>query len=88
MLNVDRNDEPRFLPHQGPSVGSWNYPDALFVGKGGMTLAEYRTQFALWCAVKSPLMLGNDLRQMSVDDEAYKIITNRLLIEVNQVCGT
>ncbi len=29
--------------------------------------------FALWCAVKSPLMLGTDLRQLSQDDEAYAV---------------
>ncbi len=29
--------------------------------------------FALWCAVKSPLMLGTDLRQMTMDDEAYRV---------------
>ncbi len=29
--------------------------------------------FALWCAVKSPLMLGTDLRDMTREDEAYKV---------------
>ena len=28
--------------------------------------------FALWCLVKSPLMLGTDLRELSVDSEAYR----------------
>ena len=40
--------------------------------------------FALWCAVKSPLMLGMDLRQLEVGDVAFEIITNSELIEVNQ----
>lgn len=44
LKNIDRNDENRFQgPEvQGPAVGAWNYPDALFVGKGGMTDIEYR----------------------------------------------
>ena len=40
LTNIDRNDENRFVANQGPSKG-WNYPDALFVGKGGMTNTEY-----------------------------------------------
>ena len=72
LTNLDRNDELRFVANQGPKIG-WSYPDALFVGKGGMTMTEYRTMFALWCAVKSPLMLGSDLRNMTEDDEAYKV---------------
>ena len=61
-----------YLCGQGPQWG-WNYPDALFVGKGGMTLTEYQTMFTLWCIIKSPLMLGNDLRIMEETDEAYKV---------------
>ena len=73
LTNIDRNDENRFVENQGPNKG-WNYPDALFVGKGGMTITEYKTMFALWCVVKSPLMLGSDLRNMTMEDEAYKVI--------------
>ena len=73
LMNLDRNDEDRFLDRQGPEFGAWNYPDALFVGKGGMTMTEYRSSFALWCAVKSPLMLGMDLRNMTKGDEAYEV---------------
>lgn len=72
-MNLDRNDEDRFLDRQGPELGAWNYPDALFVGKGGMSMTEYRSTFSLWCAVKSPLMLGMDLRDMKKGDEAYQV---------------
>ena len=38
MWNLDINDEIRFRQPgvQGPETGGWNYPDGLFVGKGGM----------------------------------------------------
>ena len=49
-----------------------------------MSMDEYRTMFALWCMIKSPLMLGSDLTLMTKDDEAYKIITNKWLLDVNQ----
>ncbi len=32
--------------------------------------------FALWCAVKSPLMLGSDLREMTVEDDGYQVGNN------------
>ena len=37
VLTVDINDENRFRKAgvQGPESGGWNYPDGLFVGKGG-----------------------------------------------------
>ena len=39
MWNIDINDEERYrqIGVQGPEYG-WNYPDALFVGKGGSDL--------------------------------------------------
>ena len=37
-----------------------------------MLAGQYRTMFALWCLVKSPLMLGTDLRDLRVDSEAYR----------------
>ena len=49
-----------------------------------MTITEYRTMFALWCLVKSPLMLGSDLTKMTKDSEAYGIITNERLLAINQ----
>lgn len=85
LWNIDVNDEVRYRQEgvQGPDNG-WNYPDGLFIGKGGMSDTEYRTMFALWCLVKSPLMLGVDLTTLSRESEAYKIITNERLLAINQ----
>jgi len=85
LWNIDINDEDRFQGEfvQGPARG-WNYPDALFVGKGGMSEAEYRSMFALWALVKAPLMLGVDLTTVTKDSPAYRIITNPGLLAVNQ----
>jgi len=85
LWNIDVNDEERYRQDgvQGPEFG-WNYPDGLFVGKGGMTDIEYQSMFALWCLVKAPLMLGADLRTITRESEAYKIITNPDLLAVNQ----
>jgi hypothetical protein len=41
--------------------GHWNDDDMLEVGNPGLSIAEQRTHFALWCMVKSPLMVLSSL---------------------------
>ncbi|ORY55287.1 glycoside hydrolase family 27 protein [Pseudomassariella vexata] len=62
--------------------GGWNDLDMLEVGNGGMSDAEYKTQFSVWAAVKSPLIMGNDLRIVKPQDLA--ILSNAAVIAVNQ----
>ncbi|KAJ1563936.1 hypothetical protein HK405_000248, partial [Cladochytrium tenue] len=62
--------------------GGFNDMDMLEVGNGGMTTAEYRTHFAVWAALKSVLLLGNDVTVMSAAD--FAIISNPEVIAVNQ----
>ncbi|HPC36339.1 MAG TPA: glycoside hydrolase family 27 protein [Candidatus Marinimicrobia bacterium] len=59
----------------------WNDPDMLEVGNG-MTLAEDRAHFSLWCIQAAPLIAGNDLRDMS--PEVRDILTNKELIAIDQ----
>ena len=73
-------NQGRLAPYAGP--GHWNDPDMMEVGNGGMTAAEYRTHFSLWCMLAAPLMAGNDLRAMSA--ETREILTNRDVIAVDQ----
>jgi len=51
-------------------------------GGSGLTLSEQRAHFTLWCLMKAPLLLANDLR--SIPDEIWNIISNRELIAINQ----
>lgn len=66
--------------YAGP--GHWNDPDMLEVGNGGMTKDEYKTHFSMWAMLASPLMAGNDLRDM--DASTKEILTNDDVIAVNQ----
>ncbi len=52
------------------------------VGTEGCTAEDYNMQFALWCIMGSPLMLGCDIR--NIDDHSLKLVTNRELISINQ----
>ncbi len=67
-------------PYAGP--GHWNDPDMLEVGNGGLTLAENRAHFSLWCLFAAPLMAGNDLKAMT--PEIREILTNAEAIAVDQ----
>ena len=62
----------------------WNDPDMLMIGMTGLTLTMNQTHFAMWCMLNSPLLLGLDLRRVSVGDELYNIIANKDLIALNQ----
>jgi len=62
--------------------GGWNDPDMLEVGNGGMTTAEYRAHFSMWCILAAPLMSGNDLRSMT--PEITAILANKDVIALDQ----
>jgi alpha-galactosidase len=60
----------------------WNDPDMLEVGNKGLTVAESRAHFSLWCILAAPLIAGNDVRIMS--DEIRNILTNSEVIALDQ----
>jgi len=62
--------------------GGWQDLDALEVGIGGMTDEEYMAHFALWAALKSPLLIGADLRTLSA--KALSILNNPAILAINQ----
>lgn len=66
------------------SPGHYNDMDMLQVGRG-MNYEEDKTHFSMWCMMNSPLLAGNDLRNMS--DETLSILTNTEVIALNQDSG-
>lgn len=66
--------------YAGP--GHWNDPDMLEVGNGNLTIDENRAHFSLWSILAAPLMLGNDIRELS--PEIHQILTNKEVIAINQ----
>lgn len=57
-------------------------------GKGNVAVGktngdeEYRTEFALWCMLSAPLMLGGDVRNLNEFSE--KLVLNKGLLRINQ----
>lgn len=78
--------------HPLSSPGCWGYPDMLEVGvvgqdgksEGGLSFAEERTHFGLWCVISSPLTLSFDLGNATAMDRVWPIITNRQALAVSQ----
>ena len=72
-------------PFSGP--GHWNDPDMLEIGtkeKGqpGLTPDEEYTHMTLWCLVCAPLLLGNDLTEMT--PFTLNLLENDEVLSVNQ----
>ncbi|KXS16849.1 glycoside hydrolase family 27 protein [Gonapodya prolifera JEL478] len=78
MTLLDMNAE--LTEFGGP--GGWNDPDMLEVGNGKMSYEEYKTHFLLWAALKSPLLLGSDLRNW--DKQYADMVKHEEVIRVNQ----
>lgn len=77
--------------YAGPA--GWNDPDMLVVGIGGKSMSigaeskgctkeQYKSHFSLWCMMASPLLCGNDIRNMS--DSTRQILLDEDLITINQ----
>jgi len=85
MRNTDINK--KLYQHAAP--GAWNDPDLLVVGinqRGAMiNEVQSRSHFSLWSIMNSPLMLGNDFRDLKhIEPWVLNIIMNRDVILVNQ----
>lgn len=78
------------MPIVNQAARFWNYTgfwahndwDMLEVGNGNLTLEENRSHFALWAALKSPLIIGTPLD--GIDEDILRILSNKEIIEFNQ----
>lgn len=62
--------------------GAWNDMDMLEVGNGGMTDEEYKLHFSMWAMMKSPLIMGTDVRSMNA--KTLSIYSNSAVIAISQ----
>lgn len=71
---------------QKAGPGRWNDLDMLQVGNGALNRDESITHFSLWSALKSPLILGNDVSTdlERFSNESLAIVANEHVIAVNQ----
>ncbi|SCU89907.1 LADA_0F00496g1_1 [Lachancea dasiensis] len=67
---------------QNAGVGGWNDLDMLEVGVGNLTDDEEMAHFSMWAIVKSPLIIGANLDDLT--PTSYSILNNPAVIAVNQ----
>ena len=77
---VSSNGPDGIGKYAGP--GHWNDPDMLEVGTHGLSYAESRAHFSLWCILAAPLIAGNDVRHMEPGITA--LLTDRDVLAVDQ----
>jgi alpha-galactosidase len=68
--------------YEAAGPGHWNDPDMMISGMDGLSEAQNRSFFSLWCMMAAPLMAGSDLRKMT--PSTIQILTNREAIGINQ----
>ena len=61
---------------------NWNDADFIIGGDAGLSVAETRSQLALWSMMASPLILSSDVASLS--PESLKILGNKDVIAVDQ----
>lgn len=61
--------------------GHFNDMDMLEIGRG-LSEAEERTHFGMWCIMSSPLLIGCDLT--AIPDKSLRLLSNPELIALNQ----
>ena len=64
------------------SPGRFNDMDMMQIGRRTFTEDQERSHFGLWCMMKSPLLIGADLR--NIPESTIKILTNPEVIALNQ----
>jgi len=62
--------------------GNWNDADFIIGGDFGLSLAESRSQMALWSMMSAPLILSSDVEKLS--PQAVAVLGNKELIAVDQ----
>lgn len=62
--------------------GNWNDADFIIAGDRGTTLAESRTQLALWAMMSAPLIISSDIEKL--DSKAIAILSNEAVLAIDQ----
>lgn len=80
ILDWTSSHQEKIVDVAGP--GGWNDPDMLVIGNFGLSWDQQVTQMALWAIMAAPLLMSNDLRQIS--PQAKGLLQNKDVIAINQ----
>jgi alpha-galactosidase len=62
--------------------GNWNDADFIIGGDSGVTVAETRSQLALWSMMSAPLILSSNLAKLT--PQSIALLSNKKIIAVDQ----
>ncbi len=65
--------------------GAWHDPDMLVVGNKDLSADYARAQMAMWSILGGPMIMSNDLREITLD--LKQLLLNKNLISINQDAG-
>ncbi|XP_040178704.1 alpha-galactosidase A [Rana temporaria] len=80
IVDITAALQEELVPAAGP--GAWNDPDMLVIGNFGLSFDQQVTQMALWAIMAAPLLMSNDLREISKESTA--LLQNQEVIAINQ----
>ncbi|XP_049622885.1 alpha-galactosidase A [Suncus etruscus] len=80
ILDWTSSNQEEIIGVAGP--GAWNDPDMLVIGNFGLSWDQQITQMALWAIMAAPLLMSNDLRNIS--PQARALLQNKDVIAINQ----
>ncbi|XP_008846548.1 alpha-galactosidase A [Nannospalax galili] len=80
ILSWTTTNQKEIVDVAGP--GGWNDPDMLVIGNFGLSWDQQVTQMALWAIMAAPLLMSNDLRQIS--PQAKALLQDKDVIAINQ----
>ena len=80
IIDYFGNSSEVLAAYAGP--GHWHDPDMLLIGANCLTTIEEETQMAIWSILAAPLIMGNDLRKVSLASK--QILQNKVAISINQ----
>lgn len=67
---------------QNAGTGGWNDLDCLEVGVGNLTDDEEKAHFSMWSIVKSPMVIGADVRNLK--PSSFSIYSQASVLAINQ----
>jgi alpha-galactosidase len=81
FAGVLRNMDADATEPSAAGPGHWNDPDYLGPDHG-MNAAQFQTQFSMWSMLAAPLMISDNLSNMSA--ASYATVTNKQMIAIDQ----
>lgn len=66
--------------------GMFFFPDMLTIGMGDQPINQYRAMFFLWAVLGSPLIMGNDIRNMTSETTALVTAPEVLAVQADPDC--